>query len=104
MNETAKPKRIRNRSKKPTGPPPGAQLIGEPDHVAPVPYDWGPDAPAMPIPPMPTPSLRYGMKTPDVVWWMFTYKPVEAAAYYAGKTYAEPDLNAPMPVGDWDAN
>ena len=99
MNETpAKPKRIRNRSKKPTGPPPGAQLIGETE----VPVTRAPARGD--IPPMPTPSLRFGLKTPDVVWWMFTYKPKEAAEYYAGKTYAAPDLNAPMPVGDWDAN
>lgn len=100
MNETtAKPKRIRNRSKKPTGPPPGAQLIGAPEATA-APISHLDQI----LPPMPTPSLRYGLKTPDVVWWMFTYKPKEAAEYYAGKTYAAPDLSAPMPVGDWDAN
>lgn len=56
------------------------------------------------VPPMPKPSLRYGMKTPDVVWWMFKYKPDEAREFYKGKAYAEPDLNGPMPVKDWDAN
>jgi hypothetical protein len=65
-----------------------------------------PEAKTMPegVPPMPKPSLRYGMRTPDVVWWMFTYQPAEAKEIYKGKAYAEPDLNAPMPVKDWDAN